>query len=147
MKMAKEKPVAENSFSPQYFIIKKSEPAYDLIKTQLLDSSRVPAGSSNYFIRADEDKNCICRIRAGNGTVLFYEIVNHLREGIPGEDIREALDDPANACPLPGYFYLTPKIENKLREVSLKDTAGYAIRHKGPNMASKPAGILLDMHN
>lgn len=133
--MAKEKPVAENSFSPQYFIIKQSEPTYDLIKTQLLDSPRFPAGSSCYFIRADEDKSCICRIRAGSSTVLFYEILNHPREGIPGEDIREALDDPANACPLPGYYYITPKIEEKLREISLKDSAGYAIRHREPNPA------------
>lgn len=133
--MAKEKPVAENSFSPQYFIINKSEPIYDLIRTQLLDSARFPAGSSCYFIRADEDKSCICRIRAGNGSVLFYEILNHLREGIAGEDIQEALDDTANACPLPGYFYITPKIEEKLREVTLKDTAGYAVRLKEPNPA------------
>jgi hypothetical protein len=133
--MAKEKPVAQNSFSPQYFIINKSEPAYDLIKRQLLDTTRFPAGSSCYFIHADVDKNCICRIRAGNGTVLFYEILNHHREGIPGEDIREALDDPSNACPLPGYFYLTPKIEEKLREFSLKDTPGYRIRHKESNPA------------
>jgi hypothetical protein len=133
--MSKEKPVAENSFSPQYFIINKSEPAYDRIKTQLLDSPRFPAGSSCYFIRADQDKCCICRIRSGNGAVLFYEILNHLQKGIPGEDIREALSDPANACPLAGYFYVTPKIEEKLREISLKDPAGYGLRHTEPNIA------------
>lgn len=123
------------SFSPQYFIINKSEPKYDLIKRQLLDSSRFPAGSSNYFIRADEDKGCICRIRSGNGTVLFYEILNHLREGISDEDIQDALTDPSNACPLPGYFYITPKIKEKLHEVPLMDTTGHGILHKEPNMA------------
>jgi hypothetical protein len=133
--MVKEKQVGKNSFAPQYFIINKSEPKYDLIRKQLLDSSGCPAGSSHYFIQADQDNGCICRIRAGNGTVLFYEILDHLREGISDEDILDILSDPANACPLPGYFYVTPKIEEKLREVSLKDTPRYIIRHKEPNPA------------
>jgi hypothetical protein len=131
--MSKEKPVGKKSFAPQYFIINKSEPKYDLIRKQLLDSSGCPAGSSNYFIWADQDNGCICRIRAGNGTVLFYEILDHLREGISDEDIQDVLNDPANLCPLPGYFYLTPKIEEKLREAPLKDTTGYNIRHKEPH--------------
>src|SRR5512137_1594236 len=100
--MSKEKPVGKNSFAPQYFIINKSEPKYDLIKEQLLDSSGCQAGSSHYFIQADQDNGCVCRIRAGNGTVLFYEILDHLREGISDEDIQDVLSDPANACPLPG---------------------------------------------
>jgi hypothetical protein len=53
----------------------------------------------------------------GNGTVLFYEVLNHLQEGISSEDIRDAIREPSNASPLPGYFYLTPKIKEKLRAV------------------------------
>jgi hypothetical protein len=121
--MLKEKPTAETSFSPQYFIITRAEPKYDLIRTQLLDPSRYPAGSSCYFIHAEQDRRCICRIRAGNGTVLFYEILNHLREGISDADIRDALKNPSNASPLPGYFYVTPKIAEKLQDGPMKGTA------------------------
>ena len=128
--MSKENPVGKNSFSPQYFIIHRSEPKYDLIMGQLLDSSRSPAGLSNYFIQADQEKGCICRIRAGNSAVLFYEILNHLRDGISDEDIREAVRDPSNACPLPGYYHVTPKIKEKLHEVPLIDTAGHSIRNR-----------------
>jgi hypothetical protein len=135
--MSKEKSMENTSFSPQYFIIQKTEPSYDLITKQLLDPSGSPAGSSHYFIRADQDKRCICRIRAGNGTVLFYEILNHLRKGVSDEDIREALHNPANACPLPGYYYITPEIEGKLREFSLKDSAVYGIRHGNTNPGVK----------
>jgi len=46
--------------------------------------------------------------------VLFYEIINHLQEGISDEDIRKTLSDPANASPLPGYFYLPSGIKTKL---------------------------------
>jgi len=117
--MSKEKPVPENTFSPQYFIISKSEPQYELIKKQLLDTPHHQSGSSHYFIRTCSDKGCVCRIRPGNGTVLFYEILNHLQQGISDEDIREILADPANASPLPGYFYLTPKIKTKLQAMHL----------------------------
>jgi hypothetical protein len=132
--MLKETPVGKNSFSPQYFIIHRTEPRFDLIKQHLLDSTTSPAGFSNYFIQADEDKGCICRIRAGNGSVLFYEILNHLRDGISDEDIREAVRDPSNACPLTGYFYVTPKIKEKLHEVPVIDPAisGARLRESHP---------------
>jgi len=62
--------------------------------------------------------------------MLFYEILNYYREGISNEDIQDAVRDPSNACPLPGYFYITPKIKEKLHEDPLIDTAGHDIRHK-----------------
>jgi hypothetical protein len=113
--MSTAKPVTENTFSPQYFIIPKSDPQYDLIKKQLLDSTHSHVGSSHYFIRAAREKGCVCRIKCGNGTVLFYEILDHRGVGISDEDLREAIGEPSNASPLPEYFYITPKIEEKLR--------------------------------
>jgi hypothetical protein len=122
--MLTEKPAEKNAFSPQYFIINKSEPQYALIKDQLLDSSDIPTGSSHYFIRAAQDDGCICRIRAGNGTVLFYEILNHCSNGILDEEIREVIRDPSCASPLSGYFHLSPKIKEKLMEFPLLDSCG-----------------------
>ena len=104
-------------FSPQYFIISRTEPQYDLIRKHLLDSSPLPHGSSHYFIRAGRDNCCICRIKACNDTVLFYEILNHLRMGISDEDIRNAVACPSCISPLPDYFSLTPEIERKLQAV------------------------------
>jgi hypothetical protein len=114
--MSTEKTVAENKFSPQYFIINKSEPQYELIKKHLLNTSR-PLGTSYYFIRADLDNSCICRIKAGNGTVMFYEILNHQRQGISDEEIRNAVILPANASGLSDYYFITPEIEEKLRAI------------------------------
>jgi len=133
--MSTEKKIPENTFSPQYFIINKSEPQYDLLKNQLLDSSHLPVGSSYYFIRAANEKGCICRIKDGNGPVLFYEILNHLREGIASEDIQDAIRDPSNASPLPGYFYLTPTIEQKLRALKMRDASCLTKRCKPGTLA------------
>jgi len=44
MKMSKEKSDTKKTFSPQYFIINKSEPQYDLIKKQLLATNHCPDG-------------------------------------------------------------------------------------------------------
>ncbi len=112
--MSPNKEPMENAFSPQYFVISKSEPRYELIKKQLLDPVHSEAGSSHFFIRSGSDKNCICRIRAGNESVLFYEILNHLQEGISDEDISEVLTNPKNSTTVPGYFYITPTLEKKL---------------------------------
>lgn len=133
--MSTEKPVTENVFSPQYFIISKSEPQYDLLKKQLLDTPHHPVGSSHYFIRAADKKGCVCRIHAGNGTVLFYEVLNHLSEGISNEDIRDAIREPSNASPLPGYFYITPEIEEKLRAFQAPDHANYRKKDKRGSLA------------
>jgi hypothetical protein len=123
--MSTEKPVTENTFYPQYFIIPKSEPQYDQIKKHLLDSTHRPAGSSHYFIRAAHEKGCVCRINDGNGTVLFYEILDHLKEGISDEDIRAALRESSNTSPLPGYFHISPKIEQKLHAFQTTDSSCY----------------------
>jgi hypothetical protein len=114
LNMLKETRFEKNTSSPQYYIINQSEPQYELIKTQLLGPSSHPIGSSHYFIRAGRDNACVCRIKAGNGTVLFYEILNHRQEGITDDDIREAVCRPSGASPLPGYFYITPEIQEKL---------------------------------
>lgn len=133
--MSPQKHLTENLFSPQYVIISKSEPKYELIKKQLLDPSRSSRGYSSYFIRAENNKGCICRIRAGNGTALFYEIMNHSHNGITDEDIQEALRNPENACSLPGYYHITPKIREKLQKIQLMEAACIPVRHTEANHA------------
>ena len=115
MEQSTAKPGDGGVLSPQYFIITSSEPQYDLIKEHLLASSPHSTRSSYYFIRAVKDDVCICRIKAGYVCVLFYEIINHLAEGITDEDLREAITRPQSASPLPDYYYLTPEIEKKIR--------------------------------
>jgi hypothetical protein len=104
-------------YSPQYHLIAGSEPQYELIKKYLLDASPCPIGSPHFIIRAGADTGCICRIRAGNNTVLFYEIIDHRQEGISDGEIRDAVARPSGASPLPGYYYITPEIERKLAAV------------------------------
>ena len=123
MKMLKEEPDTKKKFSPQYFIINNSEPQYALIKKHLLATDRCPDECSHYFIRTDSDNGCVCRIKASNGTILFYEILNHLQEGISDEDIRQAIMDPINSSPIQGYFYIPPKIREKLHTYHLSDHA------------------------
>lgn len=112
--MSTEKSDGGGAFSPQYFMITKSEPLYDLIRNQVLASSPHPIGSSYYYVRADADNRCICRIRDGNGSVLFYETLNHRQMGLSDNDISDAVNRPSNASPLAGYYYLTPEIERKM---------------------------------
>jgi hypothetical protein len=96
-------------------MITKTDPQYDLIKSQLLNTAARPLGSSYYFIRADRGENgCICRIKVANGAALFYEIIDHHKEGISDTEISEAVTRSSNATPLPGYYYLTPAIEEKI---------------------------------
>lgn len=115
--MSTENHLKGSAFFPQYFIIGKTDPQYVPIKKQLLDSRPHPIGSSCYFIRAGADSTCICRIKAGNETVLFYEIMNHTLAGISEQEIQEVVLQPSCAAPLPGYFFLTPEIEQKIRTV------------------------------
>lgn len=124
---------AERSSTPQYIIISRSESRYALIKKELLDPVGALPRVSCYFVRVDQDRGCICRIRAGYGAVMFYEVLDHEAEGITGEDIREAVRDPATACPLAGYFYPTPAIEEKLKGVRRKETSGYTARQQAPD--------------
>ena len=131
--MQKEHQDAERSFTPQYLIISKSESRYALIKKQLLDPVGAMPGVSCYFVRAGQDRGCICRIRAGYGAVMFYEVLDHVAEGITGEEIQKAIRNPAHACPLAGYFYPTPEIEEKLKNVRLRETHGH--KQKEPNLA------------
>lgn len=126
---------AERSFTPQYLIISNAESRYALIKKQLLDPIGARPGVSCYFVRAGQDRGCICRIRAGYGAVMFYEVLDHEAEGITNEDIRQAIRNPANACPLAGYFYPTPEIEENLKNVRRKETHGYKTRQQEPNRA------------
>lgn len=133
--MLKERPDAEKAMTPQYQIITRSESRYQLIKTKLLDTSRFPAGSTCYFVRVYKDTGCICRIRAGTGAVMFYEIINHYLEGITDEDIQEAIRDPANACPLDGYYTITPTIEAKLHNLRLREDHGYPLEQKEKHSA------------
>jgi hypothetical protein len=110
-----EKTGSGNPFSRQYFMITRSEPQYDLIKNQLLNDTAGLLGSSYYFIKVDGEENgCICRIKAANGAALFYEIIDHRREGISDTEIQEAVTRPSNEAPLPGYYYLTPTMEEKI---------------------------------
>lgn len=112
--------------SPRYFLINKSEPRYDLLKSQLLDYSLLPSGASHYFVRAEQESLSLCRIRAGNGTVIFFEILDHEREGITDDDLREACCDKKNASPLPEYYHLSRKINEQLQQY-----LAIPARHKG----------------
>lgn len=122
--MLNAKAVAKHSGTPQYCLIKKAMPSYDLIWREPMDSSQIPEVFSQYFIRAEQGQGAVCGIRARNGSVMFYEIVDNLHAGISDEQIQEALRDPANACPLPGYYYLPREMAEKLREtLGKRDTS------------------------
>ena len=130
-----EKSFTKNPFSSRYCIISRSEPRYDLLSSLLRGSSRLPAGSSQYFIRAEQNQGSLCRIRAHTESVLFYEILDNLEAGITDEEIQDALQDPANACPLPGYFYVTPAMEERLQKATGEEPAGNVFVYIEPHPA------------
>ena len=132
MDMSAEKSCTGNTLAPQYCMITRSEPQYELIRKLLLEPAGSPAGRSYFFLRGDPEAGCVCRIKDGNGAVLFYEILDHKHEGITDQEIREAMARPTGPSGLPGYYYITPEIEQKLRSVPAAEHAqcGVACRQK-----------------
>lgn len=123
-------------------------PNYELIWQEPVDSPQITDIFSHYFIRAEQGQGAVCGIRARNGSVMFYEIVDNLRAGISDEDIQQALRDPANACPLPGYYYLPRHLAEKLRETLSRSTPAVTDRGKedkrDESRKGDPTGLVRD---
>ncbi len=76
---------------PQYIMPVASEPEYELILEQLQDYRQSLIGTSYYYIKAGDERCCLCRILHGGGKVFFHELVDHERHGISDEDIEESV--------------------------------------------------------
>jgi hypothetical protein len=100
---------------PQYIMPDESEPEYELILEQLQDYRNSLIGSSFYYIRADDERSCLCRIVHGSGKVFFHEVVDHHKHGISDEDIEESVRRDTGSFTLPGYHSISPHVEQKLR--------------------------------
>jgi hypothetical protein len=100
---------------PQYIMPDGSEPEYELILEQLQNYRKSLIGSSYYYIRADEDRCCLCRIVHGGGKIFFHELVDHHKHGISDADIEESVKQDTGVFTLPGYYPVSPHVEQKLR--------------------------------
>jgi hypothetical protein len=69
----------------------------------------------DYYIRAGDECNYLCRIVHGGGKVFFHELVDHHKHGISEEDIEESVKKDTGTFTLPGLFPISPHIEQKLR--------------------------------
>jgi hypothetical protein len=92
-----------------------SEPEYELILEQVQDYRQSLIGNSYYYIRAGDERYCLCRIIHGGGKVFFHELVDHDRHGISNEDIEESVRLDTGSFSLPGYYPISPHVEQKLR--------------------------------
>lgn len=102
---------------PYYAMPDASEPPYDLILEQLQDYQNSQIGPSYFYLRAGNDHCCLCRIVYGGGKVFFHEQVDHQKHGISDDDIEDAVRKDTGAFTLPGYYIISPHIEQKLRIV------------------------------
>jgi hypothetical protein len=100
---------------PQYIMPDESEPEYELILEQLQEYRNSLIGSSYFYIRAGDERSCLCRIVHGGGKVFFHEVVDHQKHGISDEDIEESVRRDTGSYTLPGFHSLSPHVEQKLR--------------------------------
>jgi hypothetical protein len=100
---------------PQYIMPDESEPEYELILEQLQDYRESMIGSSYYYIRAGDERRCLCRIVHGGGKIFFHELVDHQKHGISDEDLEESVRQDTGSFTLPEHYPLSPHIEQKLR--------------------------------
>jgi len=113
--MPKAKKISGMAPLPQYIMPDESAPEYELILEQLQEYDNSLIGSSYYYIRGD-DENCrLCRILHGGGRIFFHELVDHQKHGISDEDIEESVRRDTGFFTLPGYYPISPHIEQKLR--------------------------------
>jgi hypothetical protein len=113
--MPKVKKNIGTSALPQYIMPDASEPDYEQILEQLQDYRNSLIGSSYYYVRSDADNCSLCRIVHGGGRIFFHEQVDHQKHGISDEDIEEAVILDNDSLSLPGYYPISPLIEQKLR--------------------------------
>ncbi len=102
---------------PRYIRPDASVPEYDAILEQLQEYHRSLIGSSYYYIRAENDRMCLCRILPGGGKIFFHEIVDHEKHGISEDDLEEAVCLDTGQLSGAGYHQISPHIESKLRVV------------------------------
>jgi len=100
---------------PRYVMPDASVPAYDEILEQLQEYHRSLIGSSYFYVRTENDRTTLCRIRPGAGKIFFHEIVDHEKHGISEDDLEEAVSLGAGLFTTPGYYPLSAHIETKLR--------------------------------
>jgi hypothetical protein len=100
---------------PQYIMPDESEPEYELILEQMQNYRKSMIGSSYYYIRAGDERSCLCRIVHGGGKVFFHEMVDHHKHGISDDDINESVRLDNGTFSLPGHHSLSPHLEQKLR--------------------------------
>jgi hypothetical protein len=113
--MPKAKEITGIAPLPQYVMPDESEPEYELIIGQLQNYRKSLIGSSFYYVRAGDERCCLCRIVHGGGKVFFHEMVDHQKHGISEEDIEEAVKLDNGSFSLPGHYHISPRIEQKLR--------------------------------
>jgi hypothetical protein len=113
--MPKVKTISGMDPLPRYIMPDESEPEYGTILEQLQDHRKSQVGSSYYYVRAGDDRCCLCRIVHGGGKVFFHEMMDHHKYGISDEDIEESLRMDTGSFTLPGHYHISPRIEQKLR--------------------------------
>jgi hypothetical protein len=113
--MPKVKKISGMDPLPRYIMPDESEPEYELILEQLQNYRKSLIGPSYYYIRANDERCCLCRIVHGAGKVFFHEMVDHRQHGISDEDIEESVKQDTGAFTLPGHYHISPHIEQKLR--------------------------------
>jgi hypothetical protein len=100
---------------PQYVMPDSSEPPYHRIMVEVSKFDRCQIGTSYFYIRACQDRFDLCRIIHGGGSIFFHELVDCEEHGISEDEMEIAAREDAEFPELPGYFVISPHIEQKLR--------------------------------
>ena len=98
---------------PRYLMPDASAPQYDEIMEHIQNYPRSCIGISYYYVRAERNEASLCRIVPGGGKIFFHEVVDHTKHGISDDEIDQVVSRQESS--VPGYFPISPSIENKLK--------------------------------
>lgn len=100
---------------PRYVMPDAGEPPYHKILEQVQEDESGLIGSSHFYIRAYRDRYDLCRIVHGGGSIFFHEIIDYGKHGISDDDMEEAAREDLEFSDMPGYYPVSPFIQQKLR--------------------------------
>lgn len=98
---------------PRYPVTGASVPQFDEIMEHIQVYPGSCIGISYYYIRAEREEASLCRIVPGGGKIFFHEVVDHVKHGISDDEIDQVVIRHASS--VPGYYPISPSIENKLK--------------------------------
>lgn len=101
---------------PHYAMPDRSAPPYEQIMSEIAGRDSCFIGSSCFYVQVQDGHSSLCRIVHGSAKIFFHESVAPEKHGITTEDLAAAASREDEFPSLPGYYPITLRIREKLRD-------------------------------